>query len=564
MAMRVTAGPARGRTRTLRGPQTPAPLAPTLASFNDYQTSATTWSGIPYGSETWNEETLGGLELAQVVDVYRPTGTPPPGGWRVVLWFHANSQDRVIQASGNLRDCVNELLAAGYVVIAIEFRHPGVNVTEVDAHNDIGRAVQFARSIGAAFGCDQANYYGLARSRGSLAIWQSLQADLMSPTAPTHAGRQSSLLRAVWAYNPQTTYRSAQYASLFVLAANQAAYLADEPDNPALGSAINSVATAPQPPWLALITEKPYYGAPQAYPGPADDVHFPDMVAALRDAYIARGLRSRVVDLDDIPSGEGYIGARHWFDAIAAGMDAQEAMVVATAKATNGDVFYTRPSGEGAFSDDAATTQAAVGQAAAVLANRGAGAAATQTVAADRPLVMAYGNGRALDFVDTSDVLATSVGTAATGTLIAAGQCGNSVFPAALVGNMPNANGTPGAVLRAAATNGMQVRINSASGNNNVAVAVTSANDPHVMEAWWDGTTLGLSVDGGTPTTTAQTVNPTSATGLGLGRHQAGAAGQPWKGPGVLWFHSPTALRASRRRAIGRFAAQLMNVTYPT
>jgi len=555
MVARVFPGPRRGRRSRTLG----APLAPSLASLAAYQVNANKWANIPYGVGSWIEQSQ---TMHLVLDVYKPTTAAPAAGYPVMFWFHPNGVTKTIAAGTDQATTKDEALAAGFVVISPDFRHPVVNVGEGAPHTDIGKAIQFGRSLARAFNLDTSNVFVLAQSRGSLAIWQSLQPDLRNTAAPTWSGRQSSLVKGIFAYNPQTTLSSTEIANRYVIEGERDDFLAAAPDDARWGSAIASAATAAQLPALALLTETAYHGSPQSAATVLANVHYPDFCSSLRDAYIARGQRANVADLDLHPTGEKFAGAVEWFKAVMDGATAKEAMAIALAKLNGGMLVYVRQDGTGAYSDDAATVPATPGQAAAVVANLGTGAAATQTVAEDRPTLIAYGGGYAVDFADTSDFLVTTKGSAATGTVIAAGQCGNGTFPAALLGNAPNATGTPGAVLRVPTNAGVQLRLTGSTGSASAAVAVTSANDPLVIEGWWDGANVYVAADGGAPGSIAQTVNPTSSTGYALGRHHASATGNPWKGAGSFWFACDPVLSDRKRRCIARCAAQILGKSY--
>ena len=290
-----------------------APTAPTLADIADYQTNSTTWIGIPWGPESWEEDTIPGQPvLYQVLDVYLPPGTAPAGGWPVVCWYHANSNTRDVGASGVLADAKAAIHAAGLAFIAVEFRHPVSNVRYGAPHEDVGRSVQFARGLATALDLDITNFFALSRSRGSLCIWQALQPDLAIVDAPTWAGRQSSLLKGIWAYNAQTTYDSEEFANLFVIPEERDDFLVLRPNDPRWGSALASVPTAPQLPAITMLHETAYpTGLVSA--AAANDVHYAGMGSAFRDAYIAEGAGALIDAQDSVPTSDVYLGSAAWF-----------------------------------------------------------------------------------------------------------------------------------------------------------------------------------------------------------------------------------------------------------
>lgn len=74
---------------------------------------------------------------------------------------------------------------------------------------------------------------------------------------------------------------------------------------------------------------------------------------------------------------------------------------------------------------------------------------------------------------------------------------------------------------------------------------------------------MNFAADGGTVSTTAQTLDPTVATAYALGRYQLSSSGGGWRGYASLWFASDTSLTDPRRKAIARFGALLMGTSYP-
>lgn len=289
------------------------PSAPTLADIAAYQTDSTTWIGIPWGPESWEEDTIPGQPvLYQVLDVYLPPGTAPATGWPVVCWYHANSNTRDVGGTGVLADAKAAIHAEGIAFIAVEFRHPVSNVRYGAPHEDVGRSVQFARGLADALNLDVTNFFALSRSRGSLCIWQALQADRAIPGANNWTDRQSSLLKGIWAYNGQTTYDSEEFANLFVIADERDDFLLLRPNDDRWGSAIASVPTAPQLPAITLLHETAYpTGLVSA--AAANDVHYSGMGSAFRDAYIARSAGALIDAQDSVPTSAVYTGAAAWF-----------------------------------------------------------------------------------------------------------------------------------------------------------------------------------------------------------------------------------------------------------
>lgn len=540
-----------------------APVAPVLADFSGFQDSTRVWLDIPYGSASWAEPTLGGTTLYQALDIEIPSGSAPVAGWPVVMYYHANGSTKTVPGSGVLATCKAEILAEGFAFVGVEFRHPVVNVSEGAPHQDVGFATQYVRAMADAFDLDTNNVYALCHSRGSLALWQGLQADMANGGASTYEGRQSSYIKGIWAYNPQTTYDTEQFADLFVLpGADTTTFLAANPNDARWGSAITSAATAPNYPLLAIHTETAYFGTPQDAVT-ADDVHYPDMVSALRDAYVTAGQGAKVADMPSHLDTEKYFGAQHWFRACVSGASGKEAMAIAIAKYYSGLLVYVKTDKSNVYTDSAGTIAANALDVVGNVSNSGVGSAATQATAADKGALAVYGIGYAVGFSDNTDHLVSTKTTANTGTLVFAGQCQTGTYPASAISNITNSTAIAGASLRATAATTLGLRLSNTTTAITATATVTSVQDAHTQEGWWDGTNMKFAADGGTVSTTAQSVNPTTATAYALGRYQLSASGGGWRGYASLWFASDTSLTDPRRKAIARFGALLMGTSYP-
>lgn len=297
--------------------------APTLADLAAYQTSSTKWTDIPYDSDAkaWAEPTFAGATWYPRMDVYKPSGTPPAGGWPTVIYTHANGSTKAIPSGQSVdTKILQPLLAAGVALVAVEFPHPaimmqtsGVNGDPValDCYNYIGRAVQKVRSIGGALSLNTVKLGAVTRSRGSLAIYAALRADLAAVTG-THQQRQSSHIQAFWSVNGQTVHRSQTAADLFVLEAERATYLASNPDYSTLLNALDLVYTAASFPHLHLVTNDPYYNALVA--ASLVGVHHPDMFRLLKERMQAMGYGGRVTDAPGTVSDDEYIGMIDYFE----------------------------------------------------------------------------------------------------------------------------------------------------------------------------------------------------------------------------------------------------------
>ena len=288
----------------------PVPQPPTLPDFEQYRTGDKTWRNIPYGPATWTES---GLQH-QYLDLDLPDAgfaAIPLSGIPLVVWFHANGSTKTVPGSGPLHDAKDEILAAGFAFAAVDFRHPVVNVDEGAPHNDCGLAIQMLRAMATAFGLDKLNFYGLAKSRGSLCLWQALAPDLANGNGDTWQKRQSSLLKGVWTHAAQTTYSTTEFANLFILEAERAAFLVAFPDDVRWGSSIQLADTSNHRPFVTILHADPYpTGLVHAN---EVDEHYSGFGSAFRDAYLAEGLGAKITAQDEIDDADAYIGAVDWF-----------------------------------------------------------------------------------------------------------------------------------------------------------------------------------------------------------------------------------------------------------
>lgn len=385
--------------------------APTLESIEAYRTNTTTWTGIPYGSASWPEPGMG--TLYQVVDIALPSGTAPAAGWPVIVYFHANSAVRTIAAGSSLDTNFKQVaLSLGYAVAQVEFRHPVTNVNQGAPHTDAGLALQFVRSLHQALNLDRTRIHAFCRSRGSLALWQALQADMANSNAATYAGRQSSLLKSLWIIQGQIAYSTARFAELYIVPADRAALIAANPDNPAWKNAIDGVPTANSLPQVSMVHELPWYGAQVTAAQMTADgsqVHFPDAGRLMVAAYQARGLADRCAAWDNEPSTGDNIeqigDAPYWFAYIDEGMSAIEALAMARARRKAMQAHYFSDDLSGAFQTAQPLAGAPVlgGPIGALacgqygLANRSAptplGYGAAQLTAANRPILYQFATG---------------------------------------------------------------------------------------------------------------------------------------------------------------------------
>ena len=290
-------------------------------------TPGTSSKDICYGTATWREPTLGGVWLQQRFDFYRAPGASGTTLAPLIVWAHPNGSSKSIApGSGADNLLLKPALAAGFSFASVEFRHPVVNENEADSptnpgvpHYDLARALQFIRANASALGIDRRNVFVVGGSRGTLSLWTVLQNDMAIPTSPDPVARQSTRANAVFAYNAQTTYDGREFADLFLVEADRAAFKANwqslHPKYAQFGSAIQS-ATADDPPVMLrydqffirrLVTLQEL--------ATVDYVHYPNYGLAICAAYRTAGIGGRcTVEADPRFAGmAGYSGYVDFF-----------------------------------------------------------------------------------------------------------------------------------------------------------------------------------------------------------------------------------------------------------
>lgn len=240
------------------------------------------------------------------------------------------------------------------------------------------------------------------------------------------------------------------------------------------------------------------------------------------------------------------------------------AAAVAGVTADGGDLYLTLPDLSDLWQDDAGTVAGAIGQLLALVGNRrSAGPDLGQTVALNRPTLVAMSNGRpAIQLVSADHFLQFSDGTGSSGEWIIAGQREvGAPNPAAAIGNRNTGFSTPGVFILAGITGsgqpGVQFRVGSASGAVNVETDA-AISGPIVAAARWTPTSATLRVNGGTEVVAAHTHDASSATPVAVGRIRPATAGNNWAGTLALVARSSTAFSSDTRQAIERLGAYLV------
>lgn len=384
MKLRFSAGPVRGRGRTMRSgalppapPPPPPPLGynmPTADQLLPYQTTVTggftAYKNVPWGPcfgvEAWAEPTLGGATVQPVMHIYMPSVAAPPGGYPVAARTHANGGTLDIpEGSGNVwNEFVLPNLALGHVVMTFAFRHPVPNVALGAPHNDIGYCLQFARSLHSALSLDRNNFNGLGQSRGTLGAWQSCAPELADAGSPNYAKRQSSVYQRFWGIGLQPTLRNAEYINKLVDAGDRAAMLAAPAyaDNPAWGSIIALIEAGATPPHMCVVHETAYVNALPNYAVStrsraaleADDavrLHNPDGGKWLREVMISAGHGKKIAICDSLTGAASMQDCAAWFKLLAdnPGMSAAEARNLVMIRRLGGSAHYLPEAGSGAY-----------------------------------------------------------------------------------------------------------------------------------------------------------------------------------------------------------------------
>lgn len=288
-------------------------------------TPETPGKDICYGPAAWRERTLGGTWQQQRLDFYRAPGVGAGALAPLIVWAHPNGSSKSI-APGSAADSVllQPALAAGFSFASIEFRHPVANANEADSptdpgvpHYDLARALQFLRANAAVLGIDRRNVFVVGGSRGTLSLWTVLQDDMAVPTSPDPVARQSTRANAAFAYNAQTTYDGREFADLFLVEADRAAFKAawqaQHPKYAQYGSSIQS-ASADDPP-VMLRYDQNFVGrlVTQAELASVDYVHYPDYGLAMCAAYGIAGIGARCT-VEAGPQFDGMAGYSGYVD----------------------------------------------------------------------------------------------------------------------------------------------------------------------------------------------------------------------------------------------------------
>lgn len=353
--------------------QTSAALLPpsleSIAAYLDAGSGGLSYTSIPYGAgEQWIEQAAGSEVQRQAFDLTLPPGPAPVGGRPVVAYLHAAGSTKYV-APGSAVDVQikQPALAGDEVFVSAWHRNPKTNFNWNGANGvpvtDAGLLLQQLRALAPALGLDPNNILVIGSSKGNDYLTATFSGNLANPSAPTYAGRQSSLPTDGYSVNPQVYYDPGKWATKFVPPANQAAFLAAEPANPLMPNAAELIATCPVECLIPLVMV--HDAAFVAYPhiSATTDIHFSGNATEALLAYTARGYAHRISIWASDSAVETKLGTAlpYWRNR-RAGMSVREALAVARARQRSAALWYARADLSGLARDSAGTLAPAVDQ----------------------------------------------------------------------------------------------------------------------------------------------------------------------------------------------------------
>jgi pimeloyl-ACP methyl ester carboxylesterase len=267
------------------------------------------YRSLAYGPDVWTKVYKDGRTetLNQAFNLYPGVGEGPRP---VIVWAHpGGSPYDMLPGTSIYNQVVAPAVAAGFSVVSVEFRHPVSDDHLGVYHRDIADAVQYVRQHAERLNVQPHNAFLMGRSRGSLVTWTAMQDDMADPLNADPVRRQSTRVNAVFVFNGQTTYSTTEQTNEFMVEADRAEYLRRKPDNPAWGSALQSVTPDDPPirqthqfPFFRRLVEREEFG-----------VHHPDFGLALCDRYIAAGIGDRCSAVDNVPKNRALEGFPEFF-----------------------------------------------------------------------------------------------------------------------------------------------------------------------------------------------------------------------------------------------------------
>jgi acetyl esterase/lipase len=283
-------------------------------------------NSICWGSETWNEAANNGKLMSQTLNFYAATTNPSAP---LIIYFHPNGGSSYIDQKQNptlYSQIVQPALAAGYAIASVEFRHPVDNDNVPNRvsdprvpHWDAARAIQFLRANATALGIDKRNVFVVGHSRGTLSMWTAMQDDMAISNSPDAIARESTRVRAVWAYQGQTSYNPVEFAEWFLIPSDRAqaetGFETLHPKWQQFGSAVASV-TPDDPPVHLRYKQQFMQGfiSYQTMTTKFNPEHYPDFGVQLCTRYTQVNNRNECVAEQLIPETGAYTGMIDFFN----------------------------------------------------------------------------------------------------------------------------------------------------------------------------------------------------------------------------------------------------------
>jgi hypothetical protein len=214
----------------------PCTLPPTLLHQPDGRYKL---DDLSYGEgASWSElkdrnQPVGGgnlpIPLDQIADFWAPSSAPTLKLRPLIIFAHPGGGSEAFEESPvHRKNVLRPALMAGFSVASLEFRHPQASFLDPESRkecpegdcpypptSDIGNAVQFFRYHARQYCIDPDNIFLVGQSRGSLALLHAIGTDDLKRDNQPRERRwleESSKVRAVWAYQAQTTYREKELA----------------------------------------------------------------------------------------------------------------------------------------------------------------------------------------------------------------------------------------------------------------------------------------------------------------------------------------------------------------
>ena len=353
-------------TYTMEFVAPPAPnpnTAPaTLASIAQYRQNGTNpliYEDIPYGSVEWNEPTTGQV-ARQVFEVYLPSTVAPAGGYPWVAYCHANGKDHHVGPVADpeqYASLVEPLLAKGFIVFSVEFRHPVPNKNwdgnNDVPHDDLFAALQGIRNLHSALNMNLEHGFGYGRSRGNLLLWTATQPDRANPASAIYKERLSTKLLGYWGINTQATYSTFEAIETFIVPSEQAAVKALNPDDIRWKSLYQHLLTCTPSdvPNTVVMHDTPYNSPSEFVTVPnitkvtaaaaGTMLHHSDFGVMIFQGFLAAGAKNKIVVSDNITTSQNSLAdLGGWAQKIIEGVPCDDAFLQVRAQRLNSSYWH--------------------------------------------------------------------------------------------------------------------------------------------------------------------------------------------------------------------------------